>query len=85
MNRTTREQDFKRLRSFLTCCAVALAMLMRYKTIAISNWLAEQCGMDTVMARLCVFVVMMLCCGFIVVAYALTYVTKNNWKKSSKS
>lgn len=82
--KTTWEQDIKRLRSFLNCCTVALAMLMHYKMTAISNWLAEQCDMTTVMAQLCVLVVMMLCCVFIVVAYALTYVTKDTWKKISK-
>lgn len=82
--KTTWEQDIKRLRSFLNCCAVALALLMHYKMIAISNWLAEQAGMTTGMAQLCVLVVMVLCCGFIVVAYALTYVTKDTWKKLGK-
>ena len=79
--KTTWEQDIKGLRSFLACCGVALAMLMHYKMTAISNWLAEQCRMDTLTAQLCVFAVMMLCCGVIVVAYALTYVTKDTWKK----
>jgi hypothetical protein len=33
---------------------------MHYKMVAISNWLAEQSGMTTVMAQLCVLVVMLL-------------------------
>lgn len=82
--KTTWEQDIKRLRSFLNCCAVALAMLMRYKFVALSECIEDRCSTGKLESQLLVFGILILCCGRVVVTYALTYVKRDTWKKLGK-
>ena len=82
--KTTWEQDIKGLRSFLACCGVALAMIMRYKFVALSECIEGQCNTGKLESQLLVFGSLILCCGLVVVTYALTYVKRDTWKKLGK-